>query len=102
MEKLEAEAVLLARSLQQLTRVEYDGADPLARFHFVALVQKHYAWLQYDVQFHPVLEAASDLQPVRQHYDTLVSHYREHVVRDSLLLCEIIFFLFLEFGKKNK
>ena len=96
MEELEAEAVLLARPLDDLARVEYDGADPVAGLHLVALEQLHDARLQYAVQLDPVLEAAAYLEPVGQQNDPLVAHYRQYVVRDLLLLHQIVFFLLLQ------
>ena len=70
----------------------------MARLHFVALEKQHNARLEDHVELDPVLERASDLEPVRQHNDRLVAHYGEHVVGDALLLGEIVLFLLLVCG----
>ncbi len=95
MKQLEAEAVLLTRPLYELTRVENYGADPLARLDLVALEQLHDARLEYAVELDPVLEAAAYFEPVGEQNNALVSHYGQYIVRDLLLLHQVVLFLLL-------
>ena len=51
--ELEAEAVLLGRSLDQLARTEQDGAHPVVRFG--GLIDEKNSWLQGTPQLGPTL-----------------------------------------------
>lgn len=96
MKQLETKPVLLARPLQQLTRVEQERTDPLARFRFVRLEQQHYARLQDTVEFDPVLERAAHFEPIGEYDYALVTHYCQDVVGDATFLGFVVFFLFLK------
>lgn len=60
MEELEAEAVLLGGSLDELTAVQQDRAHPLA--HLGRLVNEQHSRLQHAPQFGPALKSPSDLE----------------------------------------
>lgn len=60
MEELEAEAVLLGGSLDELTAVQQDRAHPLA--HLGRLVNEQHSRLQHAPQFGPALKGPSDLE----------------------------------------
>lgn len=59
-EELEAEPVLLRRSLDELTSVEQHGTDPLAVL--IGLIYQQDAWLQHTPQLGPALQRATDLR----------------------------------------
>lgn len=64
MEELEAEAILLRGSLDELTGVEQHGTDPLAVL--IGLIDQQDAWLQHTPQLGPALQRATDLREIKR------------------------------------
>ena len=62
MKELEAESILFARSLDELTGAEDDGPDPVAGLCLLRLVEQQQPGLENTPQLGPALEAASDLK----------------------------------------
>mgnify|MGYP007048343668 FL=1 len=62
MKELEAESILFARSLDELTGAEDDGPDPVAGLCLLRLVEQQQPGLENAPQLGPALEASSDLK----------------------------------------
>lgn len=65
-EELEAEAILLGGSLDELAGVEQDSPDPLAVL--IGLIDEQDSWLQHTPQLGPALQCASDLKEKKRNW----------------------------------
>jgi hypothetical protein len=87
MENLKTKSMLFARSLDQLTRIKQNSADPLAGLvHVDRLEKQQNARLNNHIQLNPILKRSPDLEPIRHHNDSLIAHDRKHVLGNAFLL----------------